>query len=102
MELLHRAKAWVARKLREHAGYTRENIAKKAGVGLSTLRDLENGRYKHDFGTLDRVVARYGYMPSELQGMAERWLRKHQRRSKEMLAKNPKYVPHYPWDEVEK
>jgi len=100
VELLHRAKAWVARKLREHAGYTREKIAKKAGVGLSTLRDLENGRYKHDFGTLDRVVARYGYMPSELQGMAERWLRMFQRRAARLRARNPKMVLHYPWGEV--
>lgn len=102
VELLHRVKAWAARLLREHAGHTREKMAEKAGVGLTTLRDLERGRYNNDNGTLDRVVAKYGYMPSELQRLVERWLRKFQHRTARLRAANPKAVLLYPWGEVVK
>jgi transcriptional regulator with XRE-family HTH domain len=48
------------RELRNEAGLSQPALAEAAGVGLSTLRDFEQGRREPTLGTLVKLAAGLG------------------------------------------
>lgn len=49
------------RKLRERAGLTQEELAKRAGVGLRFLRELEQGKRNPSVQKVNQVLALFGH-----------------------------------------
>lgn len=55
---------------RRQAGLTQEQLAKKAGVGLRFVRDLEQGKETLRLDKINQVVALFGYqMRAEKEGV---------------------------------
>jgi y4mF family transcriptional regulator len=46
---------------RKQAGLTQEQLASKAGVGLATVRDMEQGKQTLQLDSVNKVVALFGY-----------------------------------------
>jgi y4mF family transcriptional regulator len=46
---------------RKQAGLTQEELAIKAGVGLATIRDMEQGKQTLQIDSVNKVLALFGY-----------------------------------------
>lgn len=46
---------------RKQAGLTQEELAIKAGVGLATIRDMEQGKQSLQIDSVNKVLALFGY-----------------------------------------
>ena len=49
------------RELRKAAGLSQEELAKRAGVGLRFIRELEQGRRNPSLGKIEQVLALFGH-----------------------------------------
>jgi y4mF family transcriptional regulator len=49
------------RELRKAAGLSQEELAKRAGVGLRFIRELEQGRRNPSLGKIAQVLALFGH-----------------------------------------
>ncbi len=49
------------KELRKEAGLSQEELARRAGVGLRFIRELEQGRRNPSLGKIEQVLALFGH-----------------------------------------
>lgn len=98
-ELYAHAQCWVLTQLRTRQRLSVPELARRANIPLSTLREYERFQHLKIASTPHDYAQALGYSPEEIARLSCRWLRRYVVRQQRLHGQNRRWRPRFPWEQ---